>query len=418
MRIRRIIAALGAFFVLSVGIAACGSSIPDDSVAVMAGNPITTAAFNHWMFVAAKGNASQSAAAPVIVPNDPPEFSSCIAQVRKQIPALAKTPDKTIKADCAELFSSLSSQVMNFLITAYWYQAQAHKDGITVTQAQVLKALATAKKEQFPTTAAFTAFLASTGQTLQDIYFRLRVSQIYTKLIAHYTKKVTPAAIQSYYNAHPTQFGTPETRSIRIVRADSQAAVLAAKAALKSGQSWDAVAKKYSIDAATKNNGGLLVGVTNGEEEQALNAAAFSAPVNKVVGPIHGTFGWYIVEVTKITPATHKTLAASTTLIKELLTNSYTSAAEAALTKAMKTNWGSQTLCRAEYAMADCHGYVAPKTTTTATPTTTAPATTATTPATTVTTTTPTTTTPTTPASSSSSSSSSSAPSSSSSSSG
>ncbi len=380
--------ALGAFFVLSMGIAACGSSIPDDSVAVMAGNPITTAAFNHWMFVAAKGNASQSTSAPVIVPNDPPGFSSCVAQVRQQIPALAKTPDKTIKADCAELFSSLSSQVMNFLITAYWYQAQAHKDGITVTQAQVLKALATAKKEQFPTAAQFSAFLVSTGQTLQDIYFRLRVSQIYTKLIAHYTKKVTPAAIQAYFLAHPTQFGTPETRNIRIVRANSEAAVQAAKSALASGESWDTVAKKYSIDAATKDNGGLLVGVTNGEEEHALNEAAFSAPLNKVIGPIHGTFGWYIVEVVKSTPATKETLAKATTQIRETLTNTYTAAAEAALTKAMKTNWSSQTLCRDEYAMADCHGYVAPKTTTTATPTTAATATTAA-PTTTTTTTTP-----------------------------
>ena len=215
--------ALGAFFVLSMGIAACGSSIPGNSVAVMAGNPITTAAFNHWMFVAAKGNASQSTSAPVIVPNDPPDFSSCIAQVRAADPVACKTPDKAIKADCAELFSSLSSQVMNFLITAYWYQAQAHKDGITVTQAEVLKALATAKKQEFPTAAQFTAFLAATGQTLQDIYFRLRVSQIYTKLIAHYTKKVTPAAIQAYFLAHPTQFGTPETRNIRIVRANSEA---------------------------------------------------------------------------------------------------------------------------------------------------------------------------------------------------
>src|SRR5437016_11827566 len=119
--------ALGAFFVLAAGVSACGSGLSGDSVATMAGNSISTGAFNHWMYVAAKGQASQSPGAPVIVPNDPPDFKSCIAQARKEIPTLASTPAKQLKADCGQLFTSLSSQVLDFLIKAYWYQAQADR---------------------------------------------------------------------------------------------------------------------------------------------------------------------------------------------------------------------------------------------------------------------------------------------------
>src|SRR5215831_8635741 len=108
----RSILALGAFFVLAVALSACGSGVPGNSVADMAGNPITTQSFNHWMYVAAKGNAAQSPGAPVIVPNDPPEFKSCIAQVRKQIPSLSKITDKQLKVQCGQLFTSLGSQVM------------------------------------------------------------------------------------------------------------------------------------------------------------------------------------------------------------------------------------------------------------------------------------------------------------------
>ncbi len=113
------ITALCAFFVVAVGISACGSGVPGDSVADMAGNPITTAAFNHWMFVAAKSQAAQSPGAPVIVPSDPPNFDKCVAQVRKQVPSLAKTATKTLRADCKQLFTSLSSQVMDFLVKGY-----------------------------------------------------------------------------------------------------------------------------------------------------------------------------------------------------------------------------------------------------------------------------------------------------------
>ncbi|MGI8506830.1 MAG: hypothetical protein ACR2MK_08530, partial [Solirubrobacteraceae bacterium] len=116
------IPALGAFFVLiALAVSGCGSAIPGNSVAVMAGNPITTKMFNHWMYVAATTQAAQSPGQPVIVPNDPPSFDHCIAQARAKIPALRKTADKQLRADCKQLFTSLSSQVLGFLITSYWY---------------------------------------------------------------------------------------------------------------------------------------------------------------------------------------------------------------------------------------------------------------------------------------------------------
>jgi foldase protein PrsA len=373
MKWLRSILALGAFFVAVVGLSACGSSMPGNSVASVAGNPISNTAFDHWMFVAAKGNSSQSPGSPVIVPNDPPQFKNCIAQVRSQIPTLAKQSDKTIQSDCKQLFTSLSSQVMDFLIRASWYQALAHKLNINVTNAQIQQAFNTAKKQQFPTATAFQAFLNSSGQTLQDILFRVRVNQIYSKLLARHETTVTNAEIQKYFSTHTSQFGTPEKRNIRIVRTNTLAAAKAAEAALKSGQSWDAVVKKYSVDAATKKTGGLLQGVTQGQEEQALNTASFAAPANKIVGPIHGQFGYYVFEVTKISPATQETLAKATPLIKQLLSGQNQTAAQNAVDAQAKKLWLHQTTCRSDFAMADCTGYKAPKTSTAATPSTATP---------------------------------------------
>jgi foldase protein PrsA len=400
MRIaKKSISALGAFFVLAVGLSACGGGIPGNAVAVMAGNPITTATFNHWMYVAAKGQASQSAGSPVIVPNDPPNFTNCIAEVRKQIPTLAKTPDATVKADCAQLFTSLSSQVMDFLVKAYWYQADATKLHITVSNAQVQKAFQAAEKQEFPTAAQFQAFLKQTGQTLADIIYRVRINQIFMKLSARYSTPVTPAAIQAYYTAHLTQFGTPGTVNLEMVRTKTASAAAAAKAALSSGSSWKTVAKKYSVDASTKNTGGVLSGVTKGEEETAFNNAIFAAKANKLEGPIKGQFGYYVFEVTSIKKATQQPLATASTQIKTLLTQQQSTSAQTKVDAHAKGNWFKQTKCRAEYAMADCFGFKAKPTATTpttATPTTATPTTTPTTtgttstPATTGTTSTPT----------------------------
>jgi len=369
MKVRRSLLALGAFFVFAIAVAGCGSSVPGDSVADVAGNPITTQAFNHWMYVAAKSQAAEQPGQPVIVPNDPPDFTKCIADVRKAIPTLAKTSAKTLKTACQQQFTALSSSVMDFLITAYWYQADAAKMHVNVTPAEVQKAFATAKQQTFPTAAGFNNFLSETGQTLADITYRFKVNTIVQKLVARQTKPVTQAEIVAYYNNHPTQFGAQESRNMRIVLASSAAQANAAKSALQSGQSWATVAKKYSTDPTTKNNGGLLTGVTQGQQDAALTKAAFAAPVNKLIGPVKGQFGYYVVEVTGITPATHKSLQQAEATIKQQLTSQESQTAQTAVANQAKKDWISQTTCRSEYAMADCKGYKAPKTATTGTST-------------------------------------------------
>ena len=366
------IPALGAFFVaIALAISACGSSssVPSSAVATVAGNPISTRAFDHWMYVDAKGEAAQQPGEPVIIP-DPPNYTKCVAQVRKAIPSLAKTKTATLQTDCKQLFTSYSQQVMDFLIKAYWYQGEAHKQGVTLTDAQVAKALAKAKKQEFKTPTAYTTFLTESGQTTADVTYRVRVNQVFDKLVNRHKQPVTSAEISSYYNAHKSNYGTPERRNLKIVLTKTKSAALAAQQALKSGQSWAAVAKKYSTDPTTKDKGGVLPDVTKGQEEPALSNAAFAAPVNKLEGPIQTTFGYYLVEVSKIIPSTQKSLSQVEKTVKQTLTTQSSSAAQKIVEAAAQKSFKSQTHCKALYSMTDCSGYVAPKTTSTTTPAT------------------------------------------------
>jgi hypothetical protein len=151
---------------------------------------------------------------------------------------------------------------------------------------------------------------------------------------------------------------------MRIIRTNTPAAAAAAETALKHGQSWLKVAKKYSVDVATKSIGGLLTGVTQGQEETALNNAAFSAPANKLLGPIHGTFGYYVYEVVKINKGTHQSLVQATPLIRQLLTSQNRSSEQAAVDKAAGAKWKAKTHCRTAYYMVDCGGTPPPTPTT------------------------------------------------------
>jgi foldase protein PrsA len=362
MTLRRSLLALCAFFSVAVAIAGCGSGVPGGAVADVSGTPISTRAFNHWMYVAAKGQTQRQPGAPLVVPNDPPDFNNCIAQVHKQLPNLAKVPAKQLRATCKQLFTSLSGQVLDFLIRAYWYQADAAKHHVTVSKTAVQNAFNNDKTQQFGAgQGRFQSFLTQSGQTVQDVLYRVRVNLIYQKLVKSEIKPVTNGEIAAYYAAHATQFGSPQSRNFHVVLTKTQAAANAAKSALSQGQSWSAVAKRYSTDTATKNKGGLLTNVTQGQQDQALNNAAFSAPVGKLVGPIKSPFGYYLVEVTKIRQAVREPFAKARATIKQTLTLQARQAAQTAVDGRARKEYLSKTKCRSAYMMNDCSGYKPPK---------------------------------------------------------
>ncbi|MEA2197315.1 MAG: foldase protein PrsA [Solirubrobacteraceae bacterium] len=341
--------ALGAIFVGGLAVAGCGSAVPGDSVAVVAGNPITSRALAHWGYVAAVGQSQVSPGSPVIVP-DPPNYAKCIASLKKIAPP--SIPHAELKSACVSQFQ----QTMEYLVRSAWVQGQAAAQHVTVTTAAVNTKFTTAKNQQFKTAAQFDAFLKQTGQTINDILYRFRISLLAQKL-------ATPAAVAAYYKAHLTSYSTPERRNVRIILTKTLSQSNAAKAALSHGKSWAATAKKFSIDPATKNTGGTLAAVVNGEEPAALNAVIFSAATGKLQGPVKSPFGYYLAEVTQVTPATTQPLAKESATIKTTLANTALSSPP------WLKKWKAKTTCRQGFTIPDCKNYVAPKPAKTTTPT-------------------------------------------------
>jgi hypothetical protein len=179
---------LGTWLVPSVGTAGTAANVAD-----VVGTPITRQVFDHWMFVTAKSSTGRGQ--PVIVPTDPPKFTECIARVRETSPRHRHDSERTLREDCGQLFVSLRDQVLDFLITAQWLEDRAVTDQIAFTPAQVQRAFAADKRQQFQTPADFKAFLAETGQTIQDVIFRVRVNLIYQALLNK--EHLTPAALSA-----------------------------------------------------------------------------------------------------------------------------------------------------------------------------------------------------------------------------
>ncbi|HIC93575.1 MAG TPA: hypothetical protein EYP09_04915 [Anaerolineae bacterium] len=66
---------------------------------------------------------------------------------------------------------------------------------------------------------------------------------------------------------------------------------------LRAGEDFAALAKEFSIDEATKEEGGDLGWFPRGQMAPEFEEAAFNTPVGEITEPISTTFGYHIIEI-------------------------------------------------------------------------------------------------------------------------
>jgi foldase protein PrsA len=349
-------------------IAGCGSDVPSNGVAKIGDSVITKDQFNHWLDAAAHGSAAPGSA--VTVP-DPPNFTKCIANQAKQPVAKgAKKPTNAqLKTQCKQQYDALKQQVMQFLVSAEWIQQEAKSLDVKVSDKEVQKQFADQKKQAFQTDAEYKKFLTSSGMTEADLVFRVKLdvmsNSVRTKVIKG-KDAVSNAQITSYYNKNKQRFAQPERRDLLVVLTRTKAKADQAKRELNGGASWKSVAKKLSIDEASKAQGGKLPGVAKGQQEKAFDDAIFSAKKGVTTGPIKTQFGYYVFQVTKVTPAAQQSLAQTKETIKNLLKSQNQQKALNTFVTKFRKDYKAKTKCSKAYVIPDCSN--APKAKTGTTP--------------------------------------------------
>lgn len=358
--------ALCAFFVPSALLAGCGG-LPGNAVAEVDGTSVEKDEFQHWMSVAAR-----SGGAKATVP-DPPDYAKCVAAARKAQAKPAKgqpkVSDAQLKTQCKQQYEQLRDQVLGLLISFEWIEKEAAEQGIKVSDADVKKSFEQQKKQSFPKAADYQKFLKDSGQTEADVLKRVRLDLLSNKIRDKVTKgkdKVTDAQITAYYEKNKARFATPETRDLSIVLTKTRAKAAQAKAALDGGRPFKAVAKEFSVDDASKAQGGKLPAVAKGQQEKGFDEAIFAARRGKVTGPVKTAFGFYVFQVDKVNKATQQTRDQAKETIKQVLASENQQKALDTFVKDFRKKWKAKTDCREGYVSQDCKN--APKPTPTPTP--------------------------------------------------
>lgn len=142
---------------------------------------------------------------------------------------------------------------------------------------------------------------------------KARYILIDTSMVAN-SIPVTQADFQEYYDQHQDEFRSPETVTVRHIliktptpgpdgKVDPKG-VEAAKAKaedvqkqLKGGTSFADLAKKYSDDPGSAQNGGLLPPITRGRTVPEFEQAAFNTPKGQTTDIIRTSYGFHIIHV-------------------------------------------------------------------------------------------------------------------------
>lgn len=125
--------------------------------------------------------------------------------------------------------------------------------------------------------------------------------------------RVSSEEVRNYYNSHGGEFleeprftarlllvyvlGNPAFPEQGLSDAAARRRVMQALAALRAGKSWETVAKTFSDDGATRNQGGLVTDRQFGYFAKEVEAAVRSQPIGKTGVPIKSDFGYHLVQV-------------------------------------------------------------------------------------------------------------------------
>lgn len=350
--------ALGGLLLVPVAVAGCGDSVPGNAVARVGDETITKAEFEHWLEV---GLRQSQAPGTEFVKPDPPDYKACVAAKKKSLPEPAKgqqpPTDDQLKSQCKQEYEGIRDQVMGFLISNIWLTEEANDLGVKLTEAEVKKSFEDQKKQAFPKEKDFEKFLKDSGMTLDDLMLRVRISLLEPKIREKVTggsDKVSAEDIEKYFEENKAQFAQPERRDLHVVLTKTEAKADEAKAALEGGASFKDTAKEYSIDEATKSQGGKLLGVTKGQQEKALDDAVFDAKTGEIVGPIKTQFGYYVFRVAKVVEAEEANLSKVRTTIRQALVAQTQQEKLDEFVEKFRDKWTEETNCADGFVVESC----------------------------------------------------------------
>lgn len=228
--------------------------------------------------------------------------------------------------DAAEKMKALKKELLGQMVDEKLLRQEAKRQNIVATKQDIEKGINEVKKRFGPENdyKDYKEELARQGYTEKSFEKDIKEQLMVMKLIEREVKeKVGPPTeeeIKKYYDDHKDEMKQPEQVKARhiLIRVDEKADMKVQSAALKriqevrekvkKGDDFAALAKEYSEDPGSKENGGDLGYFSKETMVPEFSKVAFSLKPGEVSEVVKTAFGYHLIKVEEKKPAKELTL--------------------------------------------------------------------------------------------------------------
>ncbi len=221
-----------------------------------------------------------------------------------QVTALAQQYSIDLKSkDGEKQRAEISRIVLDQMIEQRLIMQVARSRGAVATDAQIDAQIQDIRKN-FASADEFQAALVQRGLSLATLRDRLRTNVTIRNLLPQVTTStVSEAEVDAYFRDHRKEFDHPEQVHARHILLESEVEAKFVLARLQRGEQFDALARQYSKDPGSKDQGGDLGFVNRGATVPEFDQAAFSLQPAQTSGIVKSQFGYHIIQVLAHKPA-------------------------------------------------------------------------------------------------------------------
>ena len=233
--------------------------------------------------------------------------------------AVAKVDGEAISKD--ELYDVMVEQygaaTVEQLIADKIVATEAKKEKVTITDEELNEEV-DKLKESYGGEDVFNQMLESNNTTVDVLKEDLKNYLTIRKLLEPQIK-ITDEELQTYFEENKDSFGEAEQVNASHILVEDEATANEVKQKLADGADFAELAKEYSTDEGTKENGGELGFFAKGTMVTEFDDVAFTLPINEISDPVKTEYGYHIIKVVEKKEAKEANFDDSKTEIKETL---------------------------------------------------------------------------------------------------
>ncbi len=193
--------------------------------------------------------------------------------------------------------AEISRAVLDQLIEQRLIMQLARGRGAVATETQIDARLQEIKRN-FATEDAFADALKQRGLSVQKLRDRLRTDVTVRNLFPKVgTAAVSDEEVDAYFREHRKEFDRPEQVHARHILLASEAEAKLVAAKLQRGEKFEDLARQFSTDPGSKQQGGDLGFVNRGATVPEFDRVAFALQSGQTSGIVKSQFGYHIIQV-------------------------------------------------------------------------------------------------------------------------